>query len=269
LDALRKLHKQTQKTYDYNLSQQSTFQRELDSLLATLSSASSSSLATTPLDVEQTLKSLDAMLSRARALRKKLADLEQQSAQLVEKTLPARVHHLASLPASLEDPTYAKWAQKRLSHQLVDYMLRAEPPMRGTARELAREEGVEELVDGELWEEMARVEKGLGEQKLDDVLSWVGENRTALKKLKVRFRLSSPPNFRSLFPARAVPSRICPPPPILHRALPFPRPPGRDVLRSETPLPRRHRRDERCERGWRHHPFDDRRGRDESHGGAE
>lgn len=186
LDSLRKLHKQSQKTYDYNLSPTSTFQRELDSLLATLSHAASSPTPPPdPATTLATLKSIDAMLARITQLKRKLALLATQSENVV-KTIDSRVQHLAALPASLEDPTYPNWAQKRLSHQLVDYLLRADPPLKNTAKELAREEGIDDLVDAELWDEMAKVERGLNEHKLDDVLSWVGENRTALKKLKVR-----------------------------------------------------------------------------------
>ncbi|GAA5829346.1 hypothetical protein JCM11251_005015 [Rhodosporidiobolus azoricus] len=179
LDRLRRIHKQTGKTYDYNLNPQSTFAHDLDALLARAANPTSSP----PLTPDDALKSIDAMLTRMRGLKRKLTDLKQQSDKAV-RVVQARVDHLGALPDSIEDPQYAPWARKRLSHQLVDYMLRANPPLKQTAKEVAREEGIEDLVDGELWDEMAKVEKGLEAKRLDEVLSWVGENRTALKKLK-------------------------------------------------------------------------------------
>jgi macrophage erythroblast attacher len=131
------------------------------------------------------LKSVDGMLSRMRGLKRKLADLEKQSDRNI-RVVQTRLDHLAALPASMDTPEYAAWARKRLSHHLVDYFHRTSPPLKQTAMALAEEEGIADLVDDELWDEMAKVERGLDEQSLDEILSWVGENRTALKKTKVR-----------------------------------------------------------------------------------
>ncbi|GAA5884524.1 hypothetical protein JCM6882_005287 [Rhodosporidiobolus microsporus] len=180
LDHLRRIHKQTGKTYDYNLNPHSTFCKDLDALLA---KAAAPTPSQSPSAADDALKSVDAMLTRMRGLKRKLTDLKQQSDKAV-RVVQTRVEHLGALPDSIEDSQYAPWARKRLSHQLVDYMLRANPPLKETAKELAREEGIEDLVDGELWDDMAKVENGLEAKRLDEVLSWVGENRTALKKLK-------------------------------------------------------------------------------------
>ena len=131
------------------------------------------------------LARVDAMMARMRTLKRKLADLGTQSDRAL-RVAQARVDHLAALPDSIQQPEYAPWARRRLSHQLVDYFLRANPPLKDTARLLADHEGIADLVDDDLWDDMAKVERGLDEHRLDDVLSWVGENRTALKKLKVR-----------------------------------------------------------------------------------
>ncbi|GAA6052403.1 hypothetical protein JCM3770_000225 [Rhodotorula araucariae] len=187
LDALRRCHKQTQKTYEYNLQPASTFATDLDSLLAATAANADRPLA----DGQRAdmLKSVDQMLARMRGLKRKLADLHSQSTRALDVAL-ARIDHLAALPDSIDSPQYPPWARRRLSHQLVDYFLRANPPLKDTARALAREEGIEDLVDDELWDEMAKVERGLEHNRLDEVLAWVGENRTALKKLK------SPLEFR-------------------------------------------------------------------------
>ncbi|GAA5967178.1 hypothetical protein JCM11641_000464 [Rhodosporidiobolus odoratus] len=181
LDTLRRIHKTTQKTYDYNLNPTSTFSKDLDNLLATV--ALNPTLANTPQGNHSALKSIDQMLTRMKGLKRKLGDLQAQSHKAVD-VAQKRINHLAALPQTIQDPAYPAWARKRLSHQLVDYMLRADTPFSETAKVLAREEGIEELVDADLWQDMAKVERGLAQKKLDEVLSWVGENRTALKKLK-------------------------------------------------------------------------------------
>lgn len=164
----------------------SQLEKELDQVLVkTAKAASTESSQLDPDQRQAVLKSVESMLSRMKGLKRKLVDLEKQteSANSIVKT---RLDHLAAVPPTLEHASYPAWAKKRLSHHLVDYMLRASPPLKESARVLAKEERVEDLVDTELWDEMAKVETALSEKKLDQVLSWVGENRTALKKLKAR-----------------------------------------------------------------------------------
>jgi hypothetical protein len=183
LDNLRKLQKTTAKSYEYNMSQ---LEKELEqALVKSAKAASTSSSQLDPEERQAVLKSVESMLSRMRGLKRKLVELEKQTetTNLIVKT---RLDHLEAVPPTLEDPSYPAWAKKRLSHHLVDYMLRSSPPLLKSAQVLAKEENVEDLVDKELWDEMGKVEIALSEQKLDHVLSWVGENRTALKKLKVR-----------------------------------------------------------------------------------
>lgn len=183
LEALRKTHKQTQKTYEYNLQPASTLQKDLDALLRKVAATPDAAAALDPATRADMLKSVDGMLGRMRGLKRKLADLEKQSDRAI-RVVQTRLDHLAALPASMDTPEYAAWARKRLSHHLVDYFHRTSPPLKQTAKALAEEEGISDLVDDELWDEMAKVERGLDEQSLDEILSWVGENRTALKKTK-------------------------------------------------------------------------------------
>lgn len=124
------------------------------------------------------------MLGKMRGLKRKLSELSTQSATAIHIAL-TRLNHLVALPESMKSPEYPDWARKRLSHHLTDYFLRSNPPLQETARTLAREQGIEEMVDGETWQELAKVEDGLRAQRLEEVLKWTGENRTALKKAKV------------------------------------------------------------------------------------
>lgn len=185
----------------------STFQRDLDDVLRKSAIASSStSSADTPDGGEaqraEMLKTVEGMLTKMRNTKRKLADLSAQSAAATQ-VASARLDHLAALPDSSEAAGYPAWARKRLSHQLSDYFLRSTPPLKKSAAVLAREEGIEELVDVELWEELAKAEKGLREGRLEEVLSWVGENRTTLKKMKVSLLGSHQPDRSS----RVLPSQ--------------------------------------------------------------
>ncbi|ORY73266.1 CTLH/CRA C-terminal to lish motif domain-domain-containing protein [Leucosporidium creatinivorum] len=188
VDNLRRLQKVTQKFYEHNLGPTSTFQRDLDDVLRKSAVASSStSSADTPdggaAQRAEMLKTVEGMLTKMRNTKRKLAELSAQSAAATQ-VASARLDHLAALPDSSDAAGYPAWARKRLSHQLSDYFLRSTPPLKRSAAVLAREEGIEELVDVELWEELAKAEKGLREGRLEEVLSWVGENRTTLKKMK-------------------------------------------------------------------------------------
>lgn len=178
LDTLRKVHKLTQKTYEHNLGPGSSFQKELDELLRRCQGATSAA------ESAELLATVDGMLARMRGLKRKLHDLDTQSTRAVH-VASSRLSHLAQLPATMEDLAYASWSRRRLSSHLADYFLRATPMMKASALSLAKEEQIVELVDVELWEELAVGEEGLRARRLDQVLTWVGENRTALRKLKV------------------------------------------------------------------------------------
>lgn len=175
--------------YEYNLGPTSAFQKDLDGLLRQSAIASTSTSAGDTADGGEAeraemLKTVDGMLSKMRGLKRKLAGLSEESSAAT-RVASARLDHLAALPDSIDAQGYPTWARRRLSHQLSDYFLRSCPPLKRSAAVLAREEGIEDLVDVELWDELAKAENGLREGRLEEVLSWVGENKTALRKMKV------------------------------------------------------------------------------------
>ena len=163
----------TQKTYEHNLGPASSFQRELDELLSKLDSGNIDSL-----------KVVEGMLSRMKTLKRKLSELETQSKSTISIT-KSRLNYLNSIPTSIDSPSYPTWSQKRLSTHLVDYFLRSSPAYKNSAEKLIQEEDVGEFVDVALWRELSIAEDGLREKKLAGALVWVGENRVALKRIKV------------------------------------------------------------------------------------
>lgn len=134
----------------------------------------------------ETLAALDATLAKAQNLKRKLEALQLEEAGL-HRQQKARIQHLADLHSvgGVSDVKYERWARVRLDRLLVDYLLR-----RGyvrSARALAREKGIEELVDVEVFEECGRIERSLREGKMGECLAWCTENKQALKKINVGF----------------------------------------------------------------------------------
>ena len=180
LDQLRKQHKLAHKTWEHNLAPTSTFQTELDSVLDSLSATAE---PLTPPGQAAALASVDSLLSKMRALKRKLGDLSSQSAAVCAGT-DRRLAHLDSVPHSITDPAYPPWARRRLNLQLAEHWLRADPPLRRSAEELVKEQDLQGMVDRERWDELAKCEAALGGGLVGEAMKWAGENRAALRKLR-------------------------------------------------------------------------------------
>lgn len=97
-----------------------------------------------------------------------------------------RIQHLQDLYEipSLADVKYDEWSRVRLNRLLVDYLLRC--GYAESARALAREKGIEELVDLEVFVQCHRVEDSLRRRSTQECLAWCAEHRPMMKKLDVR-----------------------------------------------------------------------------------
>lgn len=102
-----------------------------------------------------------------------------------------RIQHLQDLYEipSLADVKYDEWSRVRLNRLLVDYLLRC--GYGESARALAREKGIEELVDVEVFVQCHRVEESLRRRSTQECLAWCAEHRPMMKKLDVRAILST------------------------------------------------------------------------------
>lgn len=102
-----------------------------------------------------------------------------------------RIQHLQDLYEipSLADVRYDEWSRVRLNRLLVDYLLRC--GYGESARALAREKGIEELVDVEVFVQCHRVEESLRRRSTQECLAWCAEHRPMMKKLDVRAILST------------------------------------------------------------------------------
>lgn len=137
---------------------------------------------------EQTLASLDATLAKAQNLKRKLEALHGEE-QKLHRQQRLRIEHLQRLHEmpSLADVKYDNWAHTRLDRLLVDYLLRQGYSQ--SARELAEEQNIQQLVDVEVFEECGRIEKSLSEGKTQDCLTWCSDNKQSLKKINSRLEL--------------------------------------------------------------------------------
>lgn len=135
-------------------------------------------------DSATTLASIDAMLAKAQTLKRKL-ELLQQEEKIIHKHQKARLQHLQNLHEipSLVDVKYDRWSRVRLDRLLVDYLLRM--GYTDSAKQLAQEKGIEDLVDVDVFMAASHIERSLREGRTQECLVWCNENKRALKEINV------------------------------------------------------------------------------------
>ncbi|KAI9864535.1 MAG: GID complex subunit containing RING finger motif [Trichoglossum hirsutum] len=155
-------------------------EREREAVLASLRTTANSALAdeATP---PQTLASLDTMITRMQGLKRKLESLHGEEKGIHEQSRK-RIQHLQDLYEipSLVDVKYDEWSRIRLNRLLVDYLLRN--GYSASARELARDRGIEDLVDIEVFVQCHRIQDSLRKGSTQECLAWCQENKQSLRK---------------------------------------------------------------------------------------
>ncbi|KAJ3018644.1 UNVERIFIED_CONTAM: GID complex subunit containing RING finger motif [Siphonaria sp. JEL0065] len=132
---------------------------------------------------EDALKVVDGLLARFIALKKKLVDSKEEEALYTNRSR-IRLQHLDDLLTvpSQESPAFTRWSKTQLDRILVDYMLRE--GCFDSAKGLAAEAGIEQLVDIELFTQSKMIEDALKKKSCAECLAWCKENGSALKKIK-------------------------------------------------------------------------------------
>ncbi|KAJ3076235.1 GID complex subunit containing RING finger motif [Podochytrium sp. JEL0797] len=132
---------------------------------------------------DEALKVVDGLLARFHALKKKLQDSKAEEALYINRTR-TRLQHLDDLLTvpSLESPAFARWNKTQVDRILVDFMLRE--GYFESAKELAMDAGIEDLVDIELFAQSKMIEDALRRKSCTECLMWCKENSSALKKIK-------------------------------------------------------------------------------------
>lgn len=131
-----------------------------------------------------TLDSLEGMIAKMETLKRKLEGLHAEE-RMNHKHTKARIKHLEDLHnvQSVEDQTYNNWAKIRLDRFLVNYMLQS--GYANSAKALAAEVGIEELVDIDVFLQYDKIRNSLENGSIQEALIWCAENKSALKKINV------------------------------------------------------------------------------------
>ncbi|CEI68473.1 Protein FYV10 [Fusarium venenatum] len=139
---------------------------------------------------EDVLRNVDAMITRMRGLKRKLITSAAEEA-LLHTQAAARIAHLDELYKmdSVEDVKYETWSRKRLDRLLADYLLRH--GYNETAKELADQRGIRDLVDVDTFVAASRIRDSLMKESVVEALAWCTENKKELRKMdsKLEFML--------------------------------------------------------------------------------
>ncbi len=147
---------------------------------------------------QDVLKTLDSMIARMRGVKRKLSAFSEEENRL-HRHEEARVKHLSELydMYSVEDVKYEGWSRTRLDRLLTDYLLRQ--GYVDSARALAKERGIELLVDIDTFEQMNRIRQCLLNHSVQEALTWctAGDTKKELRKMDVcsKSRSTSPDRF--------------------------------------------------------------------------
>ena len=172
-ELLRKNFKTVQK--DVEVEQKET--------LAALKATANASFAkqATP---EESAQSLNKMIERMQNLKRKMEGLHEEE-KILHQNSRKRIQHLQDLYEipSLVDVKYDEWSKIRLNRLLVDYLLRS--GYGDSARALAREKGIEELVDLDIFVQCHKIEESLRNRDTHECLKWFAEHKPMMKKMGV------------------------------------------------------------------------------------
>lgn len=117
-------------------------------------------------------------------LKRKMESLREEE-RVLQQHSRKRILHLQDLYEipSLADVKYEEWSRIRLDRLLVDYLLRS--GYGNSAMALAREKGIEDLVDLDVFVQCHAIEESLRRRSTAECLAWCAEHRPLMKKSNV------------------------------------------------------------------------------------
>ncbi|KAL1936527.1 hypothetical protein VTP01DRAFT_661 [Rhizomucor pusillus] len=129
----------------------------------------------------QAAETMDQLLQQLESTKRKLEKYWNEEAYHT-KRLKARISHLNEIShvTSVKAPEFQHWSKVRLNRVIVDYLLRE--GLTETARRVAAESDVEDMVDVQLFAQSEKVEEALRNHSCKECLHWCSENRSSLKK---------------------------------------------------------------------------------------
>uniref|UniRef100_A0A8C9SC22 E3 ubiquitin-protein transferase MAEA n=1 Tax=Scleropages formosus TaxID=113540 RepID=A0A8C9SC22_SCLFO len=132
--------------------------------------------------VDSVVSLLDGVVEKLSALKRKAAEsiqAEDESAKLCKRRIEHLKEHSSDQPASVN-----LWKKKRMDRMMVEHLLRC--GYYNTAVKLARQSGIEDLVNIEMFLTAKEVEESLERQETATCLAWCHDNKSRLRKMKVR-----------------------------------------------------------------------------------
>ncbi|KAI8093592.1 CTLH/CRA C-terminal to lish motif domain-containing protein [Halteromyces radiatus] len=134
-----------------------------------------------PLDKATTI--LEELSKKVEKLNKRIRNNQQEEAQHIRR-IRARLENLGTITdvTSPKSPEFQRWTQLRLNRVIVDYLLRE--GLTETAKRMAEENGIQDMVDIQLFAQSEKVEEALQRHSCKECLQWCAENKSSLKKMK-------------------------------------------------------------------------------------
>ena len=162
---------------------QKNVERDREVVLSSLKATATASLAGQ--DPAKTLNALDGMISRMQGLKRKMEGLHEEE-KVIHQQSRKRIQHLQDLYEipGLTDVKYDEWSRIRLNRLLVDYLLRS--GYSETARALAKEKCIEDLVDLDVFVQCHKIAESLRRGDTAAGLAWCLEHKPLMRKTSVR-----------------------------------------------------------------------------------
>jgi macrophage erythroblast attacher len=161
-----------------------TIEKDTTALKTLLKDSATAAVSGRP-SQQDVLRNIDTMVARMRGLKRKLHASAAEEARLHTQAA-ARISHLDELYKidTVEDVKYETWSRKRLDRLLADYLLRH--GYNDTAKELAQQRGITDLVDIETFVAASRIRDSLLKETVTEALAWCTDNKKELRKMEVR-----------------------------------------------------------------------------------
>ncbi|RXN00747.1 Macrophage erythroblast attacher [Acipenser ruthenus] len=106
---------------------------------------------------------------------------EDESAKLCKRRIEHLKEHSSDQPAAVN-----VWKKQRMDRMMVEHLLRC--GYYSTAVKLARQSGIEDLVNIEMFLTAKEVEESLERQETATCLAWCHDNKSRLRKMKFSFQ---------------------------------------------------------------------------------
>ncbi|KAI7864138.1 CTLH/CRA C-terminal to lish motif domain-containing protein [Spinellus fusiger] len=126
---------------------------------------------------------LEDLIAQVSELTDKLQTIRKEEEEFIRR-IQLRLDNLTMLSGihSAKAPEFQTWSNTRLNRVLVDYLLRS--GLTETAKRMASDNGIEAMVDTELFSHSEKIERSLKQRSCKECLLWCVENKSGLKKIK-------------------------------------------------------------------------------------